>query len=103
MCMYINNFLRDIFGYILQRKCHQYWPLGENYGDDEEMVFEDVCLKISLIEEKTCNYYIVRTLEIEDITVLTIILKHWDEISIIIWKTDLGDVQIKNTNLLDLN
>jgi hypothetical protein len=51
----------------LQRKCHQYWPLGENYGDDDEMVFEDVCLKISLIEEKTCNYYIVRTLEIEDI------------------------------------
>lgn len=49
------------------RKCHQYWPLGENYGDDDEMVFEDVCLKISLIEEKTCNYYIVRTLEIEDI------------------------------------
>ncbi|CAC5403098.1 PTPN1 [Mytilus coruscus] len=51
---------------ILQRKCHQYWPLGENYGDDEEMVYEDVQLKITLLEERSCNYYIVRTLEIED-------------------------------------
>lgn len=48
------------------RKCHQYWPLGENYGDDEEMVYEDVQLKITLLEERSCNYYIVRTLEIED-------------------------------------
>lgn len=73
MYMYISNFLGDIFCYILQRKCHQYWPLGENYGDDDDMVFEDVCLKISLIEEKTCNYYIVRTLEIEDIEVSLIL------------------------------
>lgn len=47
-------------------KCHQYWPLGQHRGDDDEVDFEDVGLKVTFIDESEQNYFIVRTLEIEE-------------------------------------
>lgn len=49
------------------RKCHQYWPLGEHNSDDDEIIYDDVQLKISYIDETDYKYYIVRTLELEDL------------------------------------
>jgi len=38
-------------------KCHPYYPVGsENEGDDE-MVFNDVGLKVSYITERHTNYH----------------------------------------------
>ncbi|KAM9058184.1 tyrosine-protein phosphatase non-receptor type 1 isoform 2-T4 [Megaptera novaeangliae] len=51
--------------YILtQLKCAQYWPQKE----EEEMIFEDTNLKLTLISEDIKSYYTVRQLELENLT-----------------------------------
>lgn len=48
-------------------KCHQYWPVGEDYGADEELVFEENNVKVILLDERTYDHYIIRLLEIENL------------------------------------
>lgn len=48
-------------------KCHQYWPVGEEYGADEELVFEENNVKVILLDERTYDHYIVRLLELENL------------------------------------
>ncbi|TKC37231.1 hypothetical protein EI555_007216, partial [Monodon monoceros] len=45
-------------------KCAQYWPQKE----EEEMIFEDTNLKLTLISEDIKSYYTVRQLELENLT-----------------------------------
>ena len=51
----------------LQLKCHQYWPMGEDYGAEEEIVFEANNIRVTLLEEQTYDHYIVRQLELENV------------------------------------
>lgn len=48
-------------------KCHQYWPMGEEYGAEEELVFEENNVRVILLEEQTYDHYIVRLLELENL------------------------------------
>lgn len=42
---------------VIQVKCHQYYPVGrENEGEDD-MVFNDVGLKVIFIAERHTNYH----------------------------------------------
>ena len=41
-------------------KCHQYWPVRAN----DPIVYDDVGLQISLVDEHSQGFYIVRTLRI---------------------------------------
>ena len=52
----------------LQVKCHQYWPLGED-DEDEEMVFDEVALKVTLQEETETPHYSFRTFDLENLQV----------------------------------
>lgn len=45
------------------KKCHPYYPQS---GLDEEMEYDDVGLKVSLLEESYLNYFTVRKIELED-------------------------------------
>ena len=58
---------------VIQVKCHQYYPVGsENEGDDE-MVFNDVGLKVTYITERHTNYHFTtRVLQLLDLQVSTI-------------------------------
>ncbi|XP_052819203.1 tyrosine-protein phosphatase non-receptor type 1-like isoform X1 [Mya arenaria] len=47
-------------------KCHQYWPLGED-EDDEEMMYEETGLKITLQEEQEMPDYTLRTFDVENL------------------------------------
>jgi len=51
-------------------KCYQYYPVGcENEGEDE-MVFNDVGLKVTYITERHTNYHFTtRTLQLLDLQV----------------------------------
>ena len=51
-------------------KCHQYYPVGsENEGDDE-MVFNDVGLKVTFINEQHTSYHFTtRILHLLDLQV----------------------------------
>jgi len=55
---------------VVQVKCHQYYPVGrENEGDDE-MVFNDVGLKVAFITERHTNYHFTtRVLQLLDLQV----------------------------------
>ena len=44
-----------------QLKCHQYWPMEEN----DEMIFEDVGLKLENIHSVPGDHYTSRTLRYE--------------------------------------
>jgi len=57
---------------VIQVKCHQYYPVGcENEGDDE-MVFNDVGLKVTFITERHTNYHFTtRVLQLLDLQVST--------------------------------
>ncbi|ESO89817.1 hypothetical protein LOTGIDRAFT_218669 [Lottia gigantea] len=47
-------------------KCHQYWPLGVDQHHEDEMLFEDVELKVTLLEEEDYDNYTKRVLGLED-------------------------------------
>ncbi|KAL5022634.1 hypothetical protein ScPMuIL_001789 [Solemya velum] len=47
-------------------KCHQYWPMGEEHGSIDEMVMEDVGLKVTWIEQEAMHDFNLTTLELED-------------------------------------
>ncbi|XP_033754125.1 tyrosine-protein phosphatase non-receptor type 1-like isoform X2 [Pecten maximus] len=46
------------------KKCHPYFPQS---GLEEEIEYEEVGLKVSLLDESYLNYYIVRKIELEEI------------------------------------
>lgn len=48
-------------------KCAQYWPMGRRNGGDNHMFFDEVSLKVSLLEESINDHYIQRWLEIQDL------------------------------------
>ena len=50
-----------------QLKCHPYWPSGDE--NEDELIFEDVKLKVALVEEEDFEYYSVRELNLENIEV----------------------------------
>lgn len=52
--------------FFFQKKCHPYYPQS---GLDEEMEYDDVGLKVSLLEESYLNYFTVRKIELEDMEV----------------------------------
>lgn len=45
-----------------EAKCHRYWP--KHVGNVEN--FDDVGLKITLVEEKNCDYYFTRVIRVYD-------------------------------------
>ena len=52
---------------MLQVKCHKYYPTGEE--DDEQLLFEDVGLRVTFLEAQDASYFTVRTLQLEDLRV----------------------------------
>ncbi|KAL8583348.1 hypothetical protein ACOMHN_057634 [Nucella lapillus] len=46
-------------------KCAQYWPLGPSEGE-EDMIFEDVGLRVTVKGDQDSNNFITRWLELED-------------------------------------
>lgn len=46
------------------KKCHPYFPQS---GLEDEIEYEDVGLKVTLMEESYLNYYVVRKIELEEI------------------------------------
>ena len=43
--------------------------MGEDYGAEEEIVFDENNIRVMLLEEQTYDHYIVRLLELENIEV----------------------------------
>ncbi|XP_076358258.1 tyrosine-protein phosphatase non-receptor type 1-like isoform X3 [Tachypleus tridentatus] len=50
-------------------KCHQYWPLGSHHGGEDEMVFKDVNLKVTICGEKEGENYTVRELLVSNLDI----------------------------------
>ncbi|XP_076056056.1 tyrosine-protein phosphatase non-receptor type 2-like isoform X2 [Oratosquilla oratoria] len=50
-----------------QIKCHQYWPLGEVHGGEDEQVFSGVNLKVEVVSETIHSHYIYRTFRLTEI------------------------------------
>jgi len=50
-----------------QIKCHQYWPLGESQGGQDELDLPSVNLRVSLISSSTHSHYVYRTMRLTDI------------------------------------
>lgn len=48
-------------------KCSQYWPLGLEYGYEDEMFLPECGLKLSLIKEQNMGHFLLRTLILEKI------------------------------------
>ncbi|KAK0046415.1 tyrosine-protein phosphatase non-receptor type 2 [Biomphalaria pfeifferi] len=46
-------------------KCSQYWPLGSDYGKEDEMYFPECDLKVTLLSEQDSLHFTLRTLELE--------------------------------------
>ncbi|XP_005093236.1 tyrosine-protein phosphatase non-receptor type 2 [Aplysia californica] len=46
-------------------KCAQYWPLGSNYGYEDEMYFPECGLRVTLITEQDFQHFSLRSLELE--------------------------------------
>ena len=55
--------------HLLQIKCSQYFPMGSECGDQDEMIFEEVALRVTFLAETDNSYYAVRTLELTDLRV----------------------------------
>lgn len=53
----------------MQLKCHQYWPLGTAEGAENEMVFNEVGIQISLQGENNCGNFITRWIEVTNLEV----------------------------------
>lgn len=47
-------------------KCAQYWPLGSAAGYEDDMIFEDVSLRVTLTGEEESSNFTTRWLQIED-------------------------------------
>lgn len=52
-----------------QVKCHQYWPDGEANGDENELIFEDVNIKVELSSTHKFDYYMLRKFKLTDLLV----------------------------------
>jgi hypothetical protein len=51
-------------------KCYQYYPVGQDNEGDDEMVFNDVGLKVTFLAERHCNYHFTtRVLQLTDLVV----------------------------------
>uniref|UniRef100_A0A2C9LRK3 protein-tyrosine-phosphatase n=1 Tax=Biomphalaria glabrata TaxID=6526 RepID=A0A2C9LRK3_BIOGL len=50
-------------------KCSQYWPLGSDYGKEDEMYFPECDLKVTLLSEQDSLHFTLRTLELERVEV----------------------------------
>lgn len=48
-------------------KCHQYWPIGNRYGGEDELILLDVNLKITFICQKEESHYILREFQVTDL------------------------------------
>lgn len=48
-------------------KCHQYWPLGSANGGEDDIVLNDVGLKVIYIDEKEVHNYTIRNLRLIDL------------------------------------
>lgn len=46
-------------------KCSQYWPLGTDYGYEEEMYFPECGIKVTLLGEQDYQHFTLRKLELE--------------------------------------
>ena len=57
-------------------KCSQYWPLGADFGYEDDMFFPECGLKVSLKGEQSFANFTVRTLEMTHIEV-SIKTKEW--------------------------
>ncbi|KAK3085951.1 hypothetical protein FSP39_011214 [Pinctada imbricata] len=68
-------------------KCHPYYPITGS-EEMEEMVFEDVNLKVTVMEETTFNFYVERSMEIENMEtgetheVLHFNYTHWPDFGV---------------------
>ena len=52
---------------ILQIKCYQYWPCGEEYGHVSQLEFGN--FRINYRQEWRNEYFTIRSLELENILV----------------------------------
>lgn len=52
---------------ILQIKCYQYWPCGEEYGQVSHLEFGN--FRIYYLQELRNEYFTIRSLELENILV----------------------------------
>ena len=65
-CVWCN----DVFcGWLLQIKCYQYWPCGVVQDHVDVMEFGN--FRISYLSERMGNYFTIRSLELENLTVST--------------------------------
>ena len=69
---------------ILQVKCYQYYPTGEDSGGRNEMVFDDVGLRVTFVGNKESNYhYTARILKLEDLEVCRYFLEFFAEFALL--------------------
>lgn len=54
---------------FFQVKCHQYWPIGDQYGGEDDLLLSDVNLKITFNCQKEDSHYILREFKITDLEV----------------------------------
>ena len=45
--------------------------MGEDYGAEEEITFEENNIRVMLMEEQTYDHYVVRQLELENVEVIS--------------------------------
>ncbi|GIX68498.1 tyrosine-protein phosphatase non-receptor type 1 [Caerostris darwini] len=48
-------------------KCHQYWPVGSENGGSDDLILQDVHLKITFLNLKNESYYVVRKFLLTDL------------------------------------
>lgn len=48
-------------------KCHQYWPVGSENGDSDDLILPDVRLKISFLNQKNESNFVVRKFLLTDL------------------------------------
>ncbi|XP_067135573.1 tyrosine-protein phosphatase non-receptor type 2 [Centruroides vittatus] len=48
-------------------KCHQYWPLGSCNGGDDDMILNDVSLKVTFLKKKDFSHYTYGELKLTDL------------------------------------
>lgn len=52
-----------------QIKCHRYWPDGVANNAENELIFEDVSLKVELASTAKFDYYTLRKFTLTDLLV----------------------------------
>ena len=53
----------------MQLKCHRYYPLGAANGDEDDLTFVDVGLKVTFVKEDDWDYFVIRTYKLYDFKV----------------------------------